>query len=88
MMIYLHSYQFPIGYFHDFIHNGVFYSVSTYYSDTKNDYFMLLDNNKATIHGGFEYVLPTKLRIIDYMNGDNRDGQIQESVLLLALNSI
>ncbi len=86
-MIYLHSYQFPIGYFHDFIHNCVFYSVSTYYSDNKNDCFMIQDG-KTIIIDSFEYVLPTKLRIIDYMNGDNRDEQLQESVLLLTLNSI
>lgn len=86
-MIYLHTYQIYDGYYyHDFVENGIYYSISKYDYLQIVEYFTIDEYDNISATKPFESILPEDLTILEFTN--NRWQNCEKSKLRIALNSL
>ncbi len=85
-MIYLHSYKFENSYYHDFIENGIYYSITIYIRSTTIEYYIIDNYNSINFSEPFEYTLPEQLIIKTHIY--NRWQDLEDSKFRIALNNI
>lgn len=86
-MIYLHTYKINDAcYYHDFMENGIYYSISTYDYISIVEYYTIDEYDNISIIEPFGYILPEKLTIVPL--SPCRWQNAENSKLRIALNSI